>query len=51
MFANSYTNDPQYMVNSKKDILEVNHDLNLLDGLFNKSIKEHINFIRKMEDK
>ena len=51
LFANSYTNDPQYMVNSKKDILEVNHDLNLVDGLFNKSVKEHINFIGKMEGK
>ena len=51
MFANSYTNDPQYMINSKKDILEVNPDLSLIDGLFNKSVKEYINFIGKMEDK
>ncbi len=51
LFANSYTNDPQYMVNSKKDISEVNPDINLVEGLFNKSVKEHINFISKMEDK
>lgn len=51
LFANSYTNDPQYMVNSKKDILKVNPDINLAEGLFNKSVKEHINFISKMEDK
>lgn len=51
LFANSYTNDPQYMVNSKKDILEVNPDINLVEGLFNKSLKEHINFISEMEDK
>ena len=51
LFANSYTNDPQYMVNSKKDILEVNPDINLAEGLFNKSVKEHINFISEMEDK
>lgn len=51
LFANSYTNDPQYMVNSKKDILEVNPDINLTEGLFNKSVKEHINFISEMGDK
>lgn len=51
LFANSYTNDPQYMVNSKKDILEANPDINLVEGLFNKSVKEHINFISKIEDK
>lgn len=51
LFANSYTNDPQYMVNSKKDILEVNPDINLAEGLFNKSVKEHINFISEMENK
>lgn len=51
LFANSYTNDPQYMVNSKKDISEVNPDINLVEGLFNKSVKEHINFISKIEDK
>lgn len=51
LFANSYTNDPQYMVNSKKDILEANPDINLVEGLFNKSVKEHINFINKIEDK
>lgn len=47
MFANSYTNDPQYMVNSLKDLKEFNGKLNLREGLLNKSVKEHISFIEK----
>ena len=47
VFANSYTNDPQYMVNSLKDLKELNGSLNLKEGLLNKSVKEHIAFIEK----
>lgn len=51
LFANSYTDDHQYMVNSKKDILEVNPHLNLTDGLFNKSVEEHVQFLKNREGK
>ncbi len=46
VFANSYTNDPQYMVNSLKDLKEINNNLNIKEGLLNKSIDEHIKFIK-----
>ncbi len=47
IFANSYTNDLAYMDNSVKDFKEINPNLNLTLGLFNKSIDEHINYIKK----
>ena len=47
LFANSYTNDPQYMVNSLRDLKDVNPDLNIQEGLFNKSVNAHISFINK----
>ncbi len=47
LFANSYTNDPQYMFNSMKDLKEVNPQLRIEKGLFNKNIKEHVRFIMK----
>lgn len=48
-FANSYTNDPQYMINSIKDIKTLNEGLNIKQGLLNKSVKEHILLIKKEE--
>ena len=47
IFANSYTNDPKYMVNSFDDLKELNPGLNLKKGLLNKSTEEHILFIEK----
>lgn len=46
MFANSYTKDPQYMVNSMRDLKKINPSLNFQEGLFNKSNKEHIDYIK-----
>ena len=46
-FANSYTNDPQYMENSYLDLKTSNHNLNFEKGLFNKSLKEHLNYFKK----
>lgn len=45
IFANSYTNDPQYMLNSMKDLKEIDQKMNFKKGLFNKSEEEHIQFI------
>ena len=47
VFANSYTNDSIYMSNSMKDIAKLNPSLKLVEGLFNKPIKEHIEFIKE----
>ncbi len=47
VFANSYTNDYAYMDNSIRDLNEINHNLDLSIGLFNKTTKEHIDFIKK----
>lgn len=47
LFANSYTNDPQYVENSIKDLKEINDKLDIEFGLFNKNIDEHITFINK----
>lgn len=49
LFMNSYTNDPQYVVNSLRDAKKIDSSLNLVEGLFNKSIPEHINFLKKGE--
>lgn len=46
IFANSYTNDPQYMVNSMRDLKKVNPSLKAREGLFNKDSKKHIAFIK-----
>ncbi len=48
-FANSYTNDPQYMANSLKDLRELNPKLDIKEGLLNKSVEEHISLIKKEE--
>lgn len=47
VFANSYTNDPQYMKNSTNGLKKLNKNLTFEEGLFNKSVKEHISFIKK----
>ena len=47
VFANSYTNDPKYMENSINDLKKINKNLNIKEGLLNKSIDEHIEFIKK----
>lgn len=48
VFANSYTNDPQYMVNSMRDLKNINSKVNFTQGLFNKSEKEHLDFIKTL---
>ena len=48
VFANSYTNDPQYMETSMKELEKVGNKLHFEKGLFNKSVKEHIDFIVKI---
>lgn len=48
MFENSYTNDLKYVDNSIKDFKNIDKNLNVKQGLFNKSIKEHIDFIEKL---
>ncbi len=45
IFANSYSNDPQYMVNSYEDLKKLNPKANIKEGLLNKTVKEHIAFI------
>lgn len=47
IFANSYTNDKQYMINSGNDIKRINPELNIVEGLFNKSVLDHINFLKE----
>ncbi len=48
LFANSYTNDPQYMINSLKDVKAINNKINFIEGLFNKSVKEHISYLKEV---
>ncbi len=47
IFANSYTNDPQYMINSFNDLKGLNPELNIKKGLLNKHVREHVLFIKK----
>lgn len=49
IFVNSYTNDPQYMINSMKDLRKIDQNIEFKEGLFNKSEKEHIQFIESGE--
>lgn len=49
LFANSYTNDIQYVKNSINDFKKVNQNINVENGLFNKTVEEHISFIKKLE--
>lgn len=48
-FENSYTNDPKYVENSIKDLKALDGALNVRQGLFNKSTKEHVEFIEKLQ--
>lgn len=48
-FANSYTNDPQYVTNSIRDIKKSNPEIIVKEGLFNKSVAEHIKFIKELD--
>ncbi len=50
-FANSYTNDPQYMKNSMHDLKELNNNINFKEGLFNQNVKKHIDFVNKIIEK
>lgn len=48
-FANSYTNDPQYMKNSTRDLKALDREIDFEQGLFNKPAQEHIKFIKAMQ--
>ena len=45
VFANSYTNSEQYMINSMRDLKNLDESINFTRGLFNQSTKKHIEFI------
>ena len=47
VFANSYTNDPLYMSNIMRDLRSLNNSVKYKQGLFNKSVSEHIAFLRR----
>ncbi len=47
LFANSYTNDSQYMINSLRDAKVIDSALNIKKGLFNKDVRNHIAFLNK----
>lgn len=49
MFENSYTNDQKYVDNSMKDFKDIDDILKVKQGLFNKSVGEHIEFIEKLK--
>lgn len=49
MFENSYTNDAKYVENSMKDFNSIDGSLMVKQGLFNKSVKKHIDFIKNLE--
>lgn len=46
LFENSYTNDPQYAKNALSDVKKLAPNLHVKQGLFNKSLDEHIKFIK-----
>lgn len=48
LFENSYTNDPQYAVDSLKDFKNIDKNLKVSQGLFNKNANEHIKFIESL---
>lgn len=50
LFSNSYTNDIQYVKNSYNDALQLNSNINFKNGLFNKSINDHIDFIKNLNN-
>ncbi len=49
LFANSYTNDAQYVTNSIMDFKNIDPNIKVSFGLFNKSVKEHIELLKKGE--
>lgn len=49
LFENSYTNDPKYADNFMKDFKKIDSSLDVKQGLFNKSAKEHIEYIEKLD--
>jgi flavodoxin len=50
VYANSYSNDPSYMSNSLRDLRSLDGSISFKEGLFNKSLREHIAFIGKEGD-
>lgn len=48
MFENSYTNDSTYAKNALKEVENINTSLNVKQGLFNKSVEEHVEFIKNL---
>ena len=48
VFPNSYTNDPSYMRTSMKDLKALGVPADFKEGLFNKSLQDHIAFIGKI---
>ena len=48
VFANSYTNDPQYMKNSMEDLKAIAPNVKFVEGLFNQETQKHIDFIKNM---
>ena len=47
-FANSYTNDPQYVINSLKDLKNIDPQIKYNTGLFNKKVDDHVNYIKNL---
>lgn len=45
VFANSYTNDYTYMTNSLRDLRLIDPNINFVEGLLNKSVKAHIEYL------
>lgn len=48
VFANSYTNDPKYMINSMHDLKFLDNKINFKQGLFNESTERHIEFLKQI---
>ena len=46
LFANSYANDYHYMKNSLRDFKKLDPEIDVSEGLFNKDLNEHLNFIK-----
>ena len=49
VFENSYTHDEKYVENSLGDIAKMDTELNVKQGLFNKSVADHVEFIKKLD--
>ena len=48
VFANSYTNDQQYMENSMEDLKKIAPNVKFKEGLFNQKTQNHIDFIKNL---